>query len=101
YMVRNVLRWVEAEGGLAAMETRNAEKAALLYSAVDARPDFYRAPVERASRSWMNAVFRLPNEALEQRFVAEAAAQHMVGLKGHRSAGGIRVSMYNAMPKAG
>ncbi len=98
YMVRNVLAWVKEQGGLAAMEKRNREKGDLLYAAVDADPDFFRAPVRKDSRSYMNAVFRLPSEELEAAFIAEAKKRGMVGLKGHRSVGGIRVSMYNALP---
>ena len=64
-------------------------------------PDFYSCPVERNSRSYMNVVFRLPSEELEAKFVAEAAANSMVGLKGHRSVGGCRASIYNAMPPEG
>jgi phosphoserine aminotransferase len=97
YLVRNVLAWIESVGGLAAIETRNRAKAAALYAAIDAHPDFYRAPVERESRSVMNVVFHLPSEALEKRFVDEAKRAGMVGLKGHRSVGGIRVSLYNAV----
>jgi phosphoserine aminotransferase len=97
YLVRNVLAWVKEMGGLEGMEARNREKARLVYAAVDARPDFYRAPVEPRSRSVMNVVFRLPTEALEDRFVKEAKAARMVGLRGHRSVGGIRVSLYNAV----
>ncbi|NVI97569.1 3-phosphoserine/phosphohydroxythreonine transaminase [Myxococcus sp. AM009] len=97
YLVRNVLEWIDSVGGLPRLEQWNREKAALLYGAVDRHPDFYRAPVERESRSVMNAVFQLPTEALEAAFVADAKQQGMVGLKGHRTAGGIRVSMYNAV----
>ena len=97
YMVRNVLAWLKGLGGLPAMERRNREKAARLYAAIDAIPEFYRCPVERESRSVMNVVFRLPTEADEERFVKEAKARGMVGLKGHRSVGGIRVSTYNAV----
>ncbi|WP_141592034.1 3-phosphoserine/phosphohydroxythreonine transaminase [Myxococcus sp. AB056] len=97
YLVRNVLAWIQSVGGLAQLEQWNREKAALLYGAVDRHPEFYRAPVERESRSVMNAVFQLPTEALEAAFVADAKQQGMVGLKGHRTAGGIRVSMYNAV----
>ncbi len=97
YLVRNVLEWIEAEGGLAGMERRNRTKAELLYGALDRLKDFYRAPVEVASRSVMNIVFRCPTEALDAQFVAEAKAAGMVGLKGHRSAGGLRVSAYNAV----
>ena len=101
YIVRNVLDWVKAEGGLAAMGKRNREKGDLLYSAIEAHGDFYRCPVEKASRSYMNVVFRLPSEELEARFVAEAKAKGLSGLKGHRSVGGCRASIYNAMEKAG
>ncbi|MGA7121523.1 MAG: 3-phosphoserine/phosphohydroxythreonine transaminase [Polyangiaceae bacterium] len=97
YLMRNVALWIESLGGLEAIERRNRSKAALLYSAIDSAADFYRSPVEHGSRSVMNAVFRLPSEALEQKFVDEAKAAGMVGLKGHRSVGGIRVSLYNAV----
>lgn len=97
YLMRNVLRWVKAEGGAEGMAARNREKAEILYAAVDRAAGVYRCPVEPASRSQMNAVFRLRDEALEDRFVKEAAAAGMVGVKGHRSVGGIRVSMYNAV----
>ena len=97
YLMRNVLAWIDQQGGLVAMERRNNEKAELLYGALDRMSGFYRAPVEKAARSTMNIVFRLPTEELDDRFVAEAKKQRMVGLKGHRSAGGIRVSAYNAV----
>jgi phosphoserine aminotransferase len=97
YLVRNVLSWIEDIGGLDVVEQRNRAKAAALYAAVDAAPGFYRAPVEKESRSVMNVVFRLPSEALERQFVDEARAAGMVGLKGHRTVGGIRVSLYNAV----
>jgi phosphoserine aminotransferase len=97
YLIRNVLSWVKAEGGLAEMERRNREKGALLYGVIDGNKGFYTCPVEARSRSFMNIVFRLPTEALEEKFVAEAKKAGMVGLKGHRSVGGIRVSAYNAV----
>lgn len=97
YLVRNVLAWMEEQGGLPAMERRNRAKAEALYGCLDALSGFYTAPVERASRSMMNVVFRLPSEALEDQFVAEAKKAGMVGLKGHRTTGGIRVSTYNAV----
>jgi phosphoserine aminotransferase len=97
YMIRNVLAWLKGLGGLAAMEARNRAKAGKLYGAIDANASFYRCPVEPQSRSVMNVVFRLPSEADEERFVKEAKAKGMVGLKGHRSVGGIRVSTYNAV----
>jgi phosphoserine aminotransferase len=97
YLVRNVLAYTKGIGGLAEIERRNRAKADRLYGAIDAKPDFFRGPVEKASRSTMNVVFRLPNEELEKRFLAEAAKKRMVGLAGHRSTGGIRVSTYNAV----
>jgi len=97
YLMRNVLAWIDEQGGLVAMERRNNEKAEILYSAIDRMSSFYRATVEKPARSTMNVVFRLPTEELDDRFVAEAKKQRMVGLKGHRSAGGIRVSAYNAV----
>jgi phosphoserine aminotransferase len=100
YLMRNVLSWLKDLGGLDAMERRNRAKAAVLYAAIDAEPSFYRAPVEQGSRSVMNVVFRLPSEELEKRFVDEAKKAGMVGLKGHRSAGGIRASLYNAVEPA-
>lgn len=97
YLVRNVLEWIKSIGGLEVIERRNREKAATLYAAIDADGGFYRAPVETGSRSVMNVVFRLPSEALEKRFLEESKKHAMVGLKGHRSVGGIRVSLYNAV----
>jgi len=79
------------------MEQRNRAKATLLYGALDSMTAYYKAPAEPASRSVMNVVFRLPNEGLEKKFVADAELAGMVGLKGHRSTGGIRVSTYNAV----
>ncbi|NNE20217.1 MAG: 3-phosphoserine/phosphohydroxythreonine transaminase [Myxococcales bacterium] len=97
YMVRNVLRWVRDQGGAPAMEKRNREKAGYVYGMVDENPEFFRCPVEVESRSMMNPVFRLPTEDLEKKLIAEAAEAGMVGIKGHRSVGGIRTSIYNAM----
>ena len=97
YLMRNVLAWIKGVGGLAQIEKWNREKAELLYGALDRMSRFYRAPVEKDSRSVMNIVFRLGTEALEDKFVSEAKKAGMVGLKGHRSAGGIRVSAYNAV----
>jgi phosphoserine aminotransferase len=97
YLVRNVLDWLKAGGGLEAIERRNRAKARELYRAIDLEPGFYRCPVEGGSRSIMNVVFRLPTEELEKQFVDEAKNSGMIGLKGHRSVGGIRVSLYNAV----
>ncbi len=99
YMTRAVLEHVEGLGGLPAMEKANRDKAQLLYDAIDADPDFFRAGVEKASRSTMNVVWNLPTEALEARFASESAKHGLVGLKGHRSVGGMRASIYNACPK--
>jgi len=98
YLVRNVLAVTKEIGGLAEIERRNRKKGDLLYGAIDANADFYRAPVEKESRSYMNVVFRLPTEELEKKFVADAAKKNMVGLAGHRDTGGIRASLYNAVP---
>jgi len=102
YIVALVMEWLEAEGGLLAIEQRNQEKAALLYNAID-HNDFYYCPVAKEDRSLMNVVFRVrgDNVELEQKFVAEAAAAGLSNLKGHRSMGGLRASIYNAQPLAG
>jgi phosphoserine aminotransferase len=97
YLMRNVLSWIDKQGGLTAMEKRNTAKAELLYGALDRMAGFYTAPVDKAARSTMNVVFRLRTEALDDEFVSAAKKARMVGLKGHRSAGGIRVSTYNAV----
>ncbi len=98
YLLRNVLSWVKAQGGLPAIEKLNRKKGDLLYSAMDERSDFYSSPVEKGSRSYMNVVFNLKTPELEAEFIAEAQKQGMVGLKGHRSVGGVRASIYNAVP---
>jgi phosphoserine aminotransferase len=98
YLLRNVLLEVKQAGGLAAMEQHNRAKAKLLYDAIDARKDLYVCPVERESRSMMNVVFNLTTPELEAEFLAQAQKANMVGLKGHRSVGGIRASIYNAAP---
>ncbi|MGC4079460.1 MAG: 3-phosphoserine/phosphohydroxythreonine transaminase [Rubrivivax sp.] len=97
YLARNTLRWVKELGGVRAMEARNRAKAKTLYDAIDGSGGFYTCPVEPACRSIMNVVWRLPTEALEETFVKEATAAKMIGLKGHRSVGGIRASLYNAI----
>ncbi len=97
YLVSLVTAWLREQGGLAAMAERNARKAALLYAAVD-RTGFYRGVAEPEHRSLMNATFRLADEALESQFAAEAEAAGLAGLKGHRSVGGLRASLYNACP---
>ena len=100
YALSLVMKWITDQGGLSAIEATNNEKAGLLYGVIDENPDFFRCPVSRENRSTMNAVFRLPTEELEAQFVKGATEEGMLGLKGHRSVGGIRVSMYNALPMA-
>jgi len=101
YMIGKTLKWLEAQGGLEAAEKMADDRANLIYGAMNDNADFYSCPVNEACRSKMNIVFRLPSEELEQKFVAEALAEGMSGLKGHRSVGGCRASVYNAMPVAG
>lgn len=99
YMLKLTCEWMEARGGVAAMERENERKAATLYQVLDSS-GFWSSPVEAESRSIMNVVWRLGTEELEARFIAETKAAGMVGLKGHRSVGGIRASIYNAVPAA-
>jgi phosphoserine aminotransferase len=98
YVVGLVLEWLKGLGGLAEVARRNEAKAALLYEAIDGSGGFYRGHAEEASRSRMNVTFRLPSEELEKAFLKEASAQELDGLKGHRSVGGLRASLYNACP---
>ena len=100
YIMGLVCKWLENQGGLAGMEQLNEEKAQLLYDAIDAT-DFYRGHADLDCRSPMNVTFRLPAEELDKKFVSEATAQGLDGLKGHRSVGGIRASIYNAFPRKG
>jgi phosphoserine aminotransferase len=100
YIVAEVLKWLKAQGGVTVMEKINREKADLLYNAIDAT-DYYRGHAEAASRSTMNISFNLPTPELEQKFIAEATAAGLNGLKGHRSIGGCRASIYNAFPREG
>lgn len=97
YMIKLVLEWMQEIGGVEAIEKINNQKAGLIYDAIDSS-DFYRGTVAKDSRSIMNVTFRLPNEDLEKKFIAEALEKGMIGLKGHRSVGGIRASIYNAVP---
>ena len=83
------------------MARRNSIKAKLLYDAIDNSDGFYRGHADKDSRSFMNVTFRLPNEELEKKFVAEALENNLSGIKGHRSVGGMRASIYNAMPIEG
>ena len=100
YIVGEVLKWLKQLGGVSAIEKINRDKAALLYAAIDASP-YYRGHAEPASRSMMNVTFNLPTPELEAKFIAEATKLGLNGLKGHRSVGGCRASIYNAFPKEG
>jgi phosphoserine aminotransferase len=100
YILGLVAKWLKGIGGLPAIEAINERKAAKLYAEID-RTGFYRGHAERASRSRMNVTFRLPSEALETEFVKASTAAGLDGLKGHRSVGGLRASIYNAFPEEG
>jgi phosphoserine aminotransferase len=97
YVMGKVLDRLEQRGGIAALEQRSAAKAGAVYDAIEGSDGFYRSPVDPAVRSHMNVVFRLPNEDLEAEFVAKAAEKNLIGLKGHRSVGGCRASLYAAL----
>jgi len=101
YVLKLVLQWVKKQGGLKAMEELVERRSSMLYNAIDESNGYYSCPVDRSCRSRMNVVFRLPNEELEKKFSEEATKQGMIGLKGHRSVGGCRASIYNAMPEEG
>lgn len=101
YMIKLMLEWVKSQGGLDVVEKRNEQKAALIYDTIDNSNGYYKGHAEIDSRSLMNITFRLPNEDLEKEFIAEAAKNGLNGLKGHREVGGIRASIYNAMPQEG
>jgi phosphoserine aminotransferase len=96
YMVMLTCDWLESQGGVAAIQKINEQKAATLYQAIDSS-EFWRSPVKKEHRSAMNVVWRLPSEALEEEFVSKAKKEGFVGLKGHRSVGGIRASIYNVI----
>jgi phosphoserine aminotransferase len=100
YVAGLVFQWLKREGGLEAMARRNRDKAAMLYAAIDASA-FYSNPVARGCRSWMNVPFRLARAELEPVFLAEAEAAGLANLAGHRAVGGLRASIYNAMPAEG
>jgi phosphoserine aminotransferase len=97
YVMGKVLERLEERGGISALEERSAAKAGAVYEAIDGSDGFYRSPVDPAVRSHMNVVFRLPTEDLEAEFVAAAAESNLIGLKGHRSVGGCRASIYAAL----
>jgi phosphoserine aminotransferase len=98
YLMGKVLARIKASGGIRAVEKSAAEKAGLIYEVIDQSEGFYRNPIDPVVRSHMNVVFRLPEEALEKEFLAGSEAAEMVGLKGHRSVGGLRASLYLALP---
>jgi len=100
YVVGEVLKWLKKKGGVEAIEQINIEKAGLLYDCIDGT-EYYRGHAEKASRSLMNISFNLPNADLEAKFIAEATEVGLNGLKGHRSIGGCRASIYNAFPREG
>ena len=99
YMYGKVLKWMKAQGGLSAIEKMAAVKSDLVYGAIDNSDGYYNCPVDKVSRSHMNVVFRLASEDLEKKFITEAGSEGLLNLKGHRSVGGCRASIYNAMPK--
>lgn len=101
YMIGLVCEWLEQQGGLRGIEKLNREKAAVLYNAIDSSDGYYRGHAERSARSLMNVTFRLPSADLDDRFCAEAEKLGLDGLRGHRSVGGIRASIYNAFPRSG
>jgi len=100
YMVKLVMDWLESNGGIAAMEAKNNEKAKILYDAID-NSSIYTGTAETKDRSKMNVTFRIKPEALEEKFIKKATEHGLIGLKGHRSVGGCRASIYNAMPLEG
>ncbi|MBU2759620.1 3-phosphoserine/phosphohydroxythreonine transaminase [Acidithiobacillus sulfurivorans] len=101
YVAGLVFKWLKKTGGLQAMAERNAHKAELLYQAIDGSEGFYANPIEQRNRSWMNVPFALRNANLDKAFLQEAELQHLLQLKGHRLLGGMRASIYNAMPETG
>lgn len=98
YIMGKVLKWMKRQGGLTEINRIAEDKAKMVYDAIDNSNNYYKSPVEKKSRSIMNIVFRLPNETLGEKFLKEAQKLNLIGLKGHRSVGGCRVSSYNAMP---
>jgi phosphoserine aminotransferase len=101
YVVGLVFQWIKKQGGLAAIEKTNRVKAGLVYDAIDQSGGFYRGHAKPDARSLMNVPFRLPSEELEDAFAKEAKKNNLIGLKGHRSVGGMRASIYNAVTVEG
>ncbi|GAB6988394.1 3-phosphoserine/phosphohydroxythreonine transaminase [Paenibacillus pini] len=98
YLVNEMLKWIEEQGGTAELEKVNRKKAALIYDTIDRSEGFFQGPVHPDSRSIMNVTFKIGSEELEKQFIKEAEQEGFVGLKGHRSVGGFRASIYNAVP---
>ena len=101
YIVKLVLEWMKEKGGLEVIEEQNRAKQEVIYDAIGQNSDYYFGHAQKDSRSWMNITFRLPTAELEEKFAKESKAAGFIGLKGHRSVGGIRASLYNAMPLEG
>jgi phosphoserine aminotransferase len=101
YVIGLVFKWLLKNGGLDAMYKKNVEKAGILYDFIDANSDFYKGTAQKDSRSLMNVTFRLPSEELEAKLISEATKAGFNGLKGHKSVGGLRASIYNAFPQKG
>ena len=102
YVLLETFRWMERQGGLATIEQNNAKKAQFIYDAIDNSGGYYKGTVvDKAARSHMNVTFKLPTEELTEKFIKEASAKDMVSLKGYRTVGGIRASIYNGMPAEG
>ncbi|MBU3902472.1 MAG: aminotransferase class V-fold PLP-dependent enzyme, partial [Candidatus Thermoplasmatota archaeon] len=97
YMCKLVLEWIKSIGGLNEIEERNKKKSSIIYDAVDKSNNFYKGHAEPNSRSHMNVTFRLPSEELEAECVSQAKEKNFVGIKGHKSVGGMRISLYNAV----
>src|SRR4030095_14617210 len=101
YLIGLVCDWLKEQGGVTAMQQRNEEKAAILYQCIDTSDGFYEGHAEKNCRSLMNVTFRLASPELDEKFCTEAESIGLDGLRGHRSVGGIRASIYNAFPREG
>jgi len=101
YVIKLVLEWIKGQGGLKGIQEINRKKKDAVYSLIDSDPEFFTGTAVKADRSWMNITLRLPSEDLEKKLISEAKDAGFIGLKGHRSVGGVRISIYNAMPLEG